>query len=81
MCSICHIHFLLVLYSPDEEEEKVDMKTAVAQVIMGVSVVVFFVWYITTKTDYWWIALLFVAVVVILATLTYRKLARDREEN
>jgi len=81
MCSIYYIHLLLVLYSPDEEEEKVDMKTAVAQVIMGVSVVVFFVWYITTKTDYWWIALLFVAVVVILATLTYRKLARDREEN
>jgi len=53
------------------------MKRAVAKVIGGVSLVVFVVWYITTKTDYWWVALLFVAVVTVSAILSYRSTTKS----
>jgi len=58
-----------------KEEEIVKM--ALTKVLLGVSVGLFAIWYITTKTDYWWVALLFIAIVIISAILSWRKATKS----
>lgn len=53
------------------------MKTALAEVIIGISLCIFIIWYICAKTNYWWASLLFLVVVTTSAIISYRHKAKE----